>query len=569
MDNTIIKKPGKTRKKGFEPIHSGPRDWSVFQLSRNKKTFIREVTELAIKRIKKQTPTKESLIEELETTLYREKLRIKRYPWKVDPPDEAVFWGGVKQKLLELSSTANGRDNKVEEEILQSIVSRYANEISGNFKASSYRVARAIATFGFRRLLNAARIKKFGAIFRRDLTLRDKINIVGHTEQIRKLAKKGTVIMLPTHFSNLDSVLIGWVIHELGLPPFIYGAGLNLFNIGIFAYFMNSLGAYKVDRRKKNLPYLETLKAYSSLAVKKGAHSLFFPGGTRSRSGQIEDSLKLGLLGTTIEAQREIYQDNPGPDARKIFIFPVVINYHFVLEAPLLINDYLRLRGQEKYYVENDNLSNSYNILKFMIKFFTKGSDISVSIGHGVDVLGNYVDDEGNSTDKRGKIIDSREYFVYEGRVTENKQREEEYTRMLAKAIVSEFHISNRVFSSHIIAFVAFEMIKNKYPQFDLFNLLRIPEDEIEIPYEEFRQNVKRLRKKIFKMKKKGIVGAAPHLEGDVDEVINHGLSNLGLYHTLRPLKKNKKGNIITMDLARLYYYHNRLKGYDLEKKIK
>jgi glycerol-3-phosphate O-acyltransferase len=204
-----------------------------------------------------------------------------------------------------------------------------------------------------------------------------------------------------------------------------------------------------------------------------------------------------------------------------------------------------------------------------MIKFFTKGSDISVSIGHGVDVLGNYVDDEGNSTDKRGKIIDSREYFVYEGRVTENKQREEEYTRMLAKAIVSEFHISNRVFSSHIIAFVAFEMIKNKYPQFDLFNLLRIPEDEIEILYEEFRQNVKRLRKKIFKMKKKGIVGAAPHLEGDVDEVINHGLSNLGLYHTLRPLKKNKKGNIITMDLARLYYYHNRLKGYDLEKKIK
>ena len=87
--------------------------------------------------------------------------------------------------------------------------------------------------------------------------------------------------MVPTHFSNLDSILIGWVIHVLGLPPFIYGAGLNLFNIKILAYFMNSLGAYKVDRRKKNPIYLEALKSYSNLAIQEGAHSLFFPGGTR------------------------------------------------------------------------------------------------------------------------------------------------------------------------------------------------------------------------------------------------------------------------------------------------
>src|SRR5204863_9543615 len=59
-------------------------------------------------------------------------------------------------------------------------------------------------------------------------------------------------ILVPTHFSNLDSILIGWIIHAMGLPAFIYGAGLNLFNIKIFAYFMNSLGAYKVDRRKKD-----------------------------------------------------------------------------------------------------------------------------------------------------------------------------------------------------------------------------------------------------------------------------------------------------------------------------
>src|SRR5690606_36682870 len=153
------------------------------------------------------------------------------------------------------------------DELLHRIVARYANEIAGNFKPSSYRLAREVVKFWFSRLLNGARVKKFGAFFRNQYTLRDKIHIVGKAKHLRRLARRGTVIMMPTHFSSLDSILIGWVIHSLGLPAFIYGAGLNLFNIQILAYLMISLGAYKVDRRKKNLPSLETLKAYSTLAI--------------------------------------------------------------------------------------------------------------------------------------------------------------------------------------------------------------------------------------------------------------------------------------------------------------
>ena len=74
--------------------------------------------------------------------------------------------------------------------------------------------------------------------------MQDKIHITGEVEELRELTRKGTIIMVPTHFSNLDSILIGWVISALGLPAFIYGAGLNLFNIRIVAYFINSLSAY-------------------------------------------------------------------------------------------------------------------------------------------------------------------------------------------------------------------------------------------------------------------------------------------------------------------------------------
>ena len=565
MAEILVEK--KNKNIGYEPILDGIPDWPVYQLSKNRKEFLEEVTQRSIDQIRLLRPSRKQLIDELEATVFREQNRLKRNRWRVDPKDEPRFWSHIKNELIELSSKPAEDGTKKEEEILQEIVQRYANEIAGNFKPSSYKFAREVIKFWFGRLLNGARVKKFGAYFRNQYTLRDKIHIVGKVKMLRALAKQGTVVMVPTHFSNLDSILIGWVIHSLGLPAFLYGAGLNLFNIKIFAYFMNSLGAYKVDRRKKNLPYLETLRMYSNLAIQKGAHSLFFPGGTRSRSGLIEKQLKLGLLSTAIEAQRNLYMENENGEPRKIFVIPVTLNYHFVLEAPELIEDYLQVKGQDRYFAEQDNYG-SFQLLKFMFKFFTKGSSISVAIGPGLDVMGNYVDDNGNSIDANGQRLNPREYFMSNGQVTIDKQRENEYTRMLSSRIVSEYHRINRVFASHLVAFVAFEMLQGKFPKLDLFGFLRLPEEDLEIPYEEFKASFKKVRKEIYHLKEQGKLYHATHLKGKADIVIRRGLDNVGIFHLKRPLLKNKKGNIVTQDLNVLYYYHNRLVGYDLEKLI-
>src|SRR5690606_35914474 len=312
-------------KKRYKPLLPGTRDWPVFQLSRNRKKFIESVIKETKHQVKKITKNRNALIEEIELTLFKEKLRIKQNPWKVDPEDEHIYWEEIKTKLVNISGNGENKNkDKQVQEIVDSIIRRYAYEIAGHFKPSSYRLARTFITFGFARLLNASRVKGFRSLWSKEFTLQDKINIVGETDHIRSLAQKGTIVMVPTHFSNLDSILIGWVIHTLGMPPFVYGAGLNLFKIVLFAYFMNSRGAYKVDRRKKNLLYLETLKTYSSQAIKKGCHSLFFPGGTRSRSGKIEKRLKLGLLGTAMEAQRLNFQEKGTEENNKIFIVPVV-----------------------------------------------------------------------------------------------------------------------------------------------------------------------------------------------------------------------------------------------------
>lgn len=550
-------------KEKFEPILPDHDEWPVVKLSKTRDEFIEKVTEYTYNHIKQLRPNSITLIQELESTRHKEKLRLENTPWDVDPDDEYAFWQKVKSDLMKISGSE--QTNNGEDKILRRILFRYASEIAGNFKPSYYRFTRRVVTFGFARLLNASQSRLFSGIFKGNRTLRDKIRIRGHITQIRELAKKGTIVMVPTHFSNLDSILIGWVISELGLPPFIYGAGLNLFNMSIFAYFMNSVGAYKVDRRKKNLLYLETLKAYSNLAIQTGCHSLFFPGGTRSRSGMLEKKLKLGLLGTALEAQRNSLKTDP---KKKVFIVPITLNYNFVLEAPSLINQYLEQKGQEKYYLGTDEYATSYKILKFLVKFFTKQAEISVSVGRAMDLFGNYVDNDGVSIGKLGQKIDVKDYFIKNGKVSDDKQRDEEYTRLLSNRIIEEFHKFNEVLTSHLVAFVSYQLLRKQYVNQDLYSFLRLPEDELSLSFDLFKQQVGKVVQVLHEMEHGEKLLLAPEFEESLDIIVETGLNNLGMYHAKRPLLKNEQGNIITQDLNLLYFYHNRLVGYNLDKYV-
>jgi len=109
-------------------------------------------------------------------------------------------------------------------------------------------------------------------------------------------------------------------------------------------------------------------------------------------------------------------------------------------------------------------------------------------------------------------------------------------------------------------------LLRQKYKNLDLYSLLRLPTDEVEIDYEEFRNAFAKLRNKIIDLFNENKVDMATHMTEDIDKVINLGISNVGMYHSRRPLLKNKLGNIITQDINNMYYYHNRLHGYELEK---
>jgi len=112
-------------------------------------------------------------------------------------------------------------------------------------------------------------------------------------------------------------------------------------------------------------------------------------------------------------------------------------------------------------------------------------------------------------------------------------------------------------------------MLQHKFEKLDLYNLLRLPEEEHVIPFDQFKNTCELFRSEVFKLHEKGEIDYATHLEGDIEKVIKHGMDNVGMYHAKRPLLKNKDGNITSEDLTILYYYHNRLTGYSFENFIR
>jgi len=548
----------------YPPILPDINDWPIFKLSEDRRQFTEELEQFTLERI--ETFHKENLTDLLAETIYQERIRIKEEPWKVDPPNERQFWSRIKKRLVKYSvdkdESISSQNNSY---LLKQIIHRYSLEIVGTFKIRTFLFARRFLTWFFNQLLQASfwKIRLTGGKKR----LVQKLIVKGDIEQIRDFAKKGTLIIVPTHFSNLDSILIGYTLDTIiGLPAFSYGAGLNLYNTGYTAYFMNRLGAYRVDRRKKNKIYLETLKSMSNLSMQRGTNSIFFPGGTRSRSGAIENKLKMGLLGTVVEAQRAMIQRD---DKTKIYIVPLILSYHFVLDGQSLIDQHLKQQGKSRYFKEGKDYSGISGVIRFVWKILSEGNEITLSFGKAMDVIGNPIDNQGNSKDKHGNPIELSDYFKSEGIINTDLQREAEYTSLLAESIINRFHSDNIVLSSHLIAFAAFEILCNENPKLDLFGILRLPTDDYIFEHDFLYATVSQLKQTLIDFADKGKLILSPEINAEIDDLIQDGIKHLGTFHIKKPLKKNKLGEIISENFYLLYFYHNRLTGYGLEKWIK
>lgn len=550
--------------KPLEPIKD-IEEWEIYKLYNEREKFIQEIIDLTLETSPWLTKDEKSLRKELKNILYQEKIRLTQTPWKSDDPKEKEFWRDVKKKILATSTLEYKNDTSdIDKKILKDVLNFYGHEMVANFRIKSYNFVQKVLPFVLARLMESF-FKSIFKFFSSNLTLYKKMKVTGDIHHIRELAKKGTVVVVPTHFSNLDSPTIGLSLSAIGLPAFTYGAGVNLFTLNALSRLMNNLGAYKVDRRRKHRLYVDFLKNYSTVALTNGVNSLFFPGGTRSRSGAIEDKLKLGLLGTAIEAQR-LNIERDGEKAKKIFVVPATINYHYVFEAESLINQHLKQEGREEFLMDESH--SSFSALKRAYKVITANVGMVISYGTPMDVLGNEVNEEGTSINKIGRAVNIEEYFTVNNQLTKDSQRDQQYTQILAEAIVKGFKTHNVVLTSHLVAFVAFQILRKRFNHFTIYEVLRLPLDETTIPSIEFKIIVDRVRDELFRMRDEGKTLLADELDLPLEEVIKQGVKNVGNYHPKKVLRINRHNMVFTESMHLLYFYHNRLSGYDLEKFI-
>ncbi len=497
----------------------------------------------------------------LGEALYSERVRLKRS--KPNPftrprfKRDRALWSQIQSGMVSPAAEVD------RQQLLNQVLRHYADEIGGHFDDRIYRFATRAVPWAFSWLLNAASVRRF-LPWGMTESLQSRLRILGEVPSLQRLAQKGTILLVPTHQSNIDSVLIGYVIYLMRLPPFAYGAGLNLFSNPVLSFFMSQLGSYTVDRQKNNVIYKQVLKNYSTRILREGIHSIFFPGGGRSRSGALESKVKLGLLGTGLEAQIEGMRS--GNPKSNVYIVPMVTSYHFVLEASSLIEDYLSEWGKSRFIIMNDESWQAAQILDFFWKTFSSQSDITVKIGRALDIFGNFVDDEGRSIGPNGTIIDPKRWLTTRGELRVDSMRDQEYTRELGAKLVTRFHRENIVLTSHLVAFTLFETLREKYPDLDLFRFLRLTTAQRTLTEVAFLAGANAMHARIRKLADQGELSMSEELQtSDTQKWVKDGVRQLGLLHGSAVVKV-ADGTVWTEDMNLLYYYRNRLCGYGLSR---
>jgi glycerol-3-phosphate O-acyltransferase len=144
-------------------------------------------------------------------------------------------------------------------------------------------------------------------------------------DRIRDAMRNGTAILLPSHKSHLDYVLLSWVFYEndLALPHVVAGMNLAIWPVDIF---LRGAGGFFVKRSFQDDPVFPAVfSRYLRELVRQGYPVEFFLEGGRTRSGKLLPP-KVGVLGMVLEAAE--LRDH----GREVTCLPVALAYEQVAE---------------------------------------------------------------------------------------------------------------------------------------------------------------------------------------------------------------------------------------------
>lgn len=455
-------------------------------------------------------------------------------------------WKDLSRRLLTMSP-----EDKEEE--LRALIRHYGRDVVGNFDPRVYRFASGVGPSLLGVLFSPLTTFKDGLAALSSLDQR--IVPDGEIELVKTCAERGTLIVTPTHSSNMDSPVIGIGLMRAGLPPTTYGAGKNLFSNPFISFFMRNLGAYRVDRRLRFELYKDVLKEYSTVLLEHGYHSLFFPGGTRCRSNIIESHLKLGLLGTAVTAYKNLVRE--GRADKRLYIVPVTINYRLVLEAETLIDDYLAETGKSRFIITDDEFSRVRRMVEFFRKILAHEGSVVVRLGRPFDPFGNDITDSGDSLDRAGRTVDPAMFVRGAGgEVTDDDQRDAEYTRELGRRVAASYPRLTVFHATHLLARALYDEVARRAGTRDVYRLMRLSRTQLAVAKPDVIAAVHNLRARIATNPAWG--AEHPQFVAQTDDAkVADAIKGLSTFHT-RQIVAEMADKLCVRDVKLLYYYMNR-----------
>jgi glycerol-3-phosphate O-acyltransferase len=144
-------------------------------------------------------------------------------------------------------------------------------------------------------------------------------------DRAMKAAVKAPIVLVPSHKSHVDYLVMSYVLFTRGYTVPLVAAGANL-SFWPLGWLLRRLGAFFLRRSfKGDKVYSEVFKAYVKKLVHDGVLQEFFPEGGRSRTGKLL-APKLGMVTWEVDAVLD--------GARNDLNFvPVSIDYERVVES--------------------------------------------------------------------------------------------------------------------------------------------------------------------------------------------------------------------------------------------
>jgi glycerol-3-phosphate O-acyltransferase len=144
-------------------------------------------------------------------------------------------------------------------------------------------------------------------------------------KELGHLDPKATVIFVMNHRSNLDYVLVTWLVADRSAISYAVGEWARVWPLSAL---IRSMGAYFIRRGERNALYRKVLARYVQLATEEGTTQAMFPEGGLSLDGRVGPA-KLGLLSYIVEGWE--------PGERDVVFVPVGLAYDRVLEDRVLV----------------------------------------------------------------------------------------------------------------------------------------------------------------------------------------------------------------------------------------